>query len=280
MFDSSGEITPPLRRSRHRVTHLAFFHHPSLQPLPHQLEHPPVADPLAHQRLQLVVLDAAEVVLDVGVQHVLGALTAQLPDPLQRLLRTAPGPEPVRARREVRLADRLEHQLGRHLHHPILHRGDAQGPLGPVCLGYVGAPHDLRSVLACAQHLAQLLQEAPDAVLLDVADRHPINPRCALVAAHSLPRLVQDVTPAHLAVQRVEASSRCPLGCGPELPLQLSHFVAAVSCVGVVRLGLAGHSLALTRSFSMTTAGTLPSSRVMPHSLRRGFLPAGHGGRV
>ena len=38
---------------------------------------------------------------------------------------------------------------------------------------------------------------------------------------------------------------------------------------GVVRHGLAGHSLALTRSISMTTAGTLPSSRVMPHGLRR-----------
>ena len=89
------------------------------------------------------------------------------------------------------------------------------------------------------------------------------------VAAHTLPRLVQDVIPAHLAVQRVKAPSRRPLGCGPELPLQLSHFVAALSCDGVFRLGLAGHSLALTRSISMTTAGTLPSSRVMPHGLRR-----------
>jgi len=38
---------------------------------------------------------------------------------------------------------------------------------------------------------------------------------------------------------------------------------------------VAGHSLALTRSSSMTTAGTLPSSRVMPHDLRRrGLHPA------
>mgnify|MGYP006339759885 CR=1 FL=1 len=70
-------------------------------------------------------------------------------------------------------------------------------------------------------------------------------------------------------VLHLRASARRPLGCGPELPLQLSHFVAAVSCVGVVRSGLAGHSLALTRSISMTTARTLPSSRVMPHGLRR-----------
>ena len=258
-----------LRRSRHRVAHHPVFHHPGLQPLPDHLQHPPVADPLSHQGEQLVVRDAAEVVLDVGVQHVLGTFAAQLPDPLQRLLRTASWPEPVRARREVRLVDRLQHQLGRHLHHPVLHRRDAQGPLRPVCLGYVGAPHDLRTVLACAQHLAQLSQETPDSILLDFADRHPIDARCALVAAHSLPRLVQDVTPAHLAVQRMEASSRCPLGCGPELPLQLSHFVVGLASAGVVRSGLAGHSLALTRSISMTTAGTLPSSRVLPHGLRR-----------
>src|SRR5204862_383895 len=132
---------------------------------------------------------------------------------------------------------------------------------------------DLRTVLACAQHLAQLLQEAPDSVLLDLAARHPLDPRCALVAAHSLPRLVQAVFPAHLAVPRMEAPSRCPLGCGPELPLQLSHFVARLFTDGVVRHGLAGHSLALTRSISMTTAGTLPSSRVLPHGLRRGSRP-------
>ena len=78
----------------------------------------------------------------------------------------------------------------------------------------------------------------------------------------------QGVTP-HGSVLPLLASARCPLGCGPELPLQLSHFVVGLSSVGVVRSGLAGHSLALTRSISMTTAGTLPSSRVMPHGLRR-----------
>src|SRR5512137_2905026 len=69
------------------------------------------------------------------------------------------------------------------------------------------------------------------------------------------------------------SATRCPLGCGPELPLQLSHFVARLFTDGVVRSGLAGHSLALTRYLSMTTAGTLPSSRVMPHGLRRGLRP-------
>ncbi len=67
----------------------------------------------------------------------------------------------------------------------------------------------------------------------------------------------------------MSAPSRRPLGCGPELPLQLSHFVVRLWPNGVLRSGLAGQSLALTRYLSMTTAGTLPSSRVMPHGLRR-----------
>ena len=80
----------------------------------------------------------------------------------------------------------------------------------------------------------------------------------------------QGVTPTGW-VRHMHTPARCPLGCGPELPLQLSHFVARFITDGVVRSGLAGHSLALTRSSNMTTAGTLPSSRVMPHGLR------GHG---
>jgi len=78
----------------------------------------------------------------------------------------------------------------------------------------------------------------------------------------------QVVTPTGWVLHR-HTPARCPLGYGPELPLQLSHFVARHVVDGVVRSGLAGHSLALTRSISMTTAGTLPSSRVMPHGLRR-----------
>src|SRR5690606_21518516 len=72
----------------------------------------------------------------------------------------------------------------------------------------------------------------------------------------------------------MEPPTRCPLGCGPELPLQLSHFVARPTAAGVVRTGPAGHSLALTCSVSVTTAGTLPSRRVVLHDVRvRGEHP-------
>ncbi len=66
----------------------------------------------------------------------------------------------------------------------------------------------------------------------------------------------------------MKTPTRCPLGCGPKLPVQLSHFVARLDAAGVVRSGLAGHSLALTCSHSLTTAGTLPSRRVVRRGLR------------
>src|SRR5690606_13095304 len=64
------------------------------------------------------------------------------------------------------------------------------------------------------------------------------------------------------------APSRYLLGCGPESALQFSHFVARPTAAGVVRSGLAGHSLALTRFVDMTTPGTLPFRRVVRHDVR------------
>ena len=71
-------------------------------------------------------------------------------------------------------------------------------------------------------------------------------------------------------------ASRRPLGCGPELPWQLSRFCNRLIADGVLRSGLAGQSLTLTCCLSMTTAGTLPSSRVMPHGLRGSGLRLAH----
>ena len=51
---------------------------------------------------------------------------AKIVDLGDRVLGPAPGPEAVGARREVRLEDRLQHQLERGLHHPVPDGRDAQ----------------------------------------------------------------------------------------------------------------------------------------------------------
>jgi hypothetical protein len=66
----------------------------------------------------------------------------------------------------------------------------------------------------------------------------------------------------------MKAPSSAPLGRNPQSPLQLSHFIARPTAAGVVRSGHAGHSLTLTRSDYVTTAGTYPSRRVVLHGIR------------
>ena len=78
-----------------------------------------------------------------------------------------------------------------------------------------------------------------------------------------------------VVVQRMEAPSRRPLGCGPQSPLQLSHFVARLTAAGVVRSAPGGHSLALTCSSDATTPGTLPSRGVVRRRHRRYYDPLG-----
>ena len=76
MFDSSGEITPPCGVPATVADPLPVFHHPCLEPLPQQLEHPAIRDAPRHELHQLLVVDAAEVIADVGVEHVIPAARA------------------------------------------------------------------------------------------------------------------------------------------------------------------------------------------------------------
>src|SRR5690606_5465687 len=173
--------------------------------------------------------------------------------------------------------DRLDDQLRRHLHHAVPHRRDTQGPLLSIGLRDVTPPDRLRPVLPCLQLGLQLIQESLDAVLLELGQGLFIDPRRALVPPHSLPRLLQDVTPVDAIVQSVEAPIRAPLGRGPQSPSKLSHFVdGLVAPAGVVGPSLSpGHALTLTSVTDLTTAGVPPSGRVVLHDHHRCIDPLG-----
>src|SRR5580693_3154747 len=207
--------------------------------------------------------------------HCRSSLSTRLAEGLQRLRRAAPGPEAVGGRTKVRLEDRLQHQLRSHLHHPVPDRRDAQRPLLSVGLRDVPAQHRGCPVRACSQRGAELFQEALDPVLLDVGDRLGIDARRASAPLHPLPRFREDVTPRDAVVQRVEPATRAPLGREPQSALELSHFVDRPRPTGVVGTGLAGHALALTSAYDVTTAGTLPSRRVVRRGDRRYYDPLG-----
>ena len=77
----------------------------------------------------------------------------------------------------VRLEDRFNHYLRRHLHHPVAHRRYPQWSLLPVRLRNVPPPHRLRSILACPQGLFYPVQEFSDHLSADTLTKRA---RCSL----------------------------------------------------------------------------------------------------
>ena len=109
-----------------------------------------------------------------------------------------------------------------------------------------------------------------------VDERYRIDARRALVGSYPLPRLQQDVTPADAVVQRMEAPSRVTAWPRPTAVVAVVALCrAAWSPPGWLGPRLGGHSLALTCFDDMTTAGTLPSSRVLRRDHRRYYDPLG-----
>ena len=80
-----------------------------------------VGHPTAHLLHQETMMDLPEAVLDVSFYYPLirAWVVDEEPHFSDRVLGSASGPESVRGRAEVRLEDRLEHQLGRGLHDPV-----------------------------------------------------------------------------------------------------------------------------------------------------------------
>jgi len=65
-----------LRCARDRRAPPAFLHHTRREPEPQQLQHPAIRDSSLNQRQQLGVRDAAEVVADVRIQHMVATACA------------------------------------------------------------------------------------------------------------------------------------------------------------------------------------------------------------
>ena len=176
----------------------------------------------------MLVIDAAEVVADVGVEHVVAASRTALAQRLQRLRRAAPRPEAVRARKEVRLEDRLQHQLRRHLHHPVPHRRNPQRPLSSHLPSgcTAAAPPAAGTSLRAARRRALRGSARRRTARSPRSSRHRRPPRpCSASLASTPPARTSRLADA--VVQRVETSSRLPLGRGPQSTLQSSHFVDA-----------------------------------------------------
>jgi hypothetical protein len=189
--------------------------HPGTQPQPDQLEHPPVTDPPLDLDHQLVLVDRAEEVPDVGLEDELPSSRELHPDPLQCLGGAALRAEPETARQKVGLENRLQDDLCRLLRHPVAHRRNTQRPHPAVRLGNLHPTHRRRAVTACTKITGQLAEHPLNPVILHHRQRHSIDPGGATIGSDPFPRLPQDVTPADAVIQSVETPTLRLLGRSP-----------------------------------------------------------------
>src|SRR5215213_3638821 len=145
-----------------------------------------------------------------------------------RVVRPPPGPEPVGDRHKVGLEDRFQHQFQRRLDHPVGDGGDAEPAHlpAPAGLGDHAFPDRHRTELARPHLVSQIVQEALDTSLVDVAGPKAIDTGGPgpSVAHDPLPRNPQRRRVMHEVEQVVEPAAgigRRPmvqLGLHPQYP--------------------------------------------------------------
>jgi hypothetical protein len=126
------------------------------------------------------MVKAGKVLTEIRVEHPIHALSL---DPererIQRLMRAATRPEPIRKAKEVRLIDGVQHFDHRPLEDLVLQRSDPERPLPPVGLRYEHPPRRPRPVCApvdpCVKVPKVLLE-----ILPVVLPRDPVHPGSGL----------------------------------------------------------------------------------------------------
>src|SRR6266581_5977436 len=121
MLASSGEITEPCPVPLSLTVTNPAFHDTRLEPSLDQADDAPVADPMLQEADQPLLVDLVEERSDIGVQYEAHLLAAD-PDAerVQRVMRAAPWPEPVREPEEVCLVDRVQQRDHRPLDDLVL----------------------------------------------------------------------------------------------------------------------------------------------------------------
>ena len=198
---------------------LAVLHHPGAQHRPQEFQDRLVADAFLHRLHELVVRDRRKAGSDVRLDHPPAAPPALINEHLQGIVRRPSRAEPEASRQEVRLEDRLEHDL---------HARPARSGPGPkeskaasarpqrTRLRDIDPARGHRPIAAFPQLAGQLTEQPVYAVLLDLGQGDLVDARRAVIPAHRDPRAPQNVPAADLVIQRVEP----PPGIGLGRPVQ------------------------------------------------------------
>jgi len=118
---------------------------------------------------------------DVGVQYVAHLLAVD-PDTerVQRVMRAAPRPEPVRDAEEVFLVNRVQQRDHRPLDNFVFQGRDRERALTPVRFGYVDPPARQRPICSPMDPIVQILEIALE-VCLVVRPSQPIHAGCCVL---------------------------------------------------------------------------------------------------
>src|ERR1019366_5932980 len=125
---------------------------------------------------------------------------------------------------QVRFENRLQHQLGRSLYHPVPYGRYPERPLAASGLRDHHPSHRTQRVPRLIRLMAQFLPDAgqplPQTPRFDFREALSIHPGRSLVGARQFVGMAQNVFPVNLVVEHVEAVSRLVLRLAIQLDLK------------------------------------------------------------
>jgi hypothetical protein len=174
--------------------------------------------------------------------------------------------EPVGAREEIRLENRLQHQLQGRLDHPVADRADPQATaLGRARFRDQPLPRGQRLEAAVLQCRPQPVKELPDAQpRLDRGGGVPVHPGGlrTLVAPHPVPRDKQERRVGHEVEQVVEPAMRIINSPTVQLGLNLQYPVLRRKSGGLQLAGIHRRPPGIPASSLLTCWPPSPCARL------------------
>ncbi len=138
---------------------LPVLQHARVQPFLDEPHHAPVRYPVLDKLDQPTVVDGIEKATEVQIEHPVHLFRHHsVAERLQRLMRAAPGPEPIRKPQEVSLVDGVEHLDRGALDQLIFQRRHPERSLPPVGLGDVHPTHRLGPVRSTLEPIGKLAE--------------------------------------------------------------------------------------------------------------------------
>src|SRR6266568_2368731 len=185
----------------------------------------PIDDTSGHRSQEVRVRDRVEIFRQIGVDHI-GIAPAKKPVRfLDGIDRAATRPIAISTVLQVRLENRLQHELGGGLNDPIPNRWDAERAFPASRLGNLHPPHRLGPIRLRNEILAQALQPSFHARRIDLFEGHPVNTRSSRVGAGQRIGVSKNILAADLVVEQIEAEVGLRLRLAIELSLKAPDLI-------------------------------------------------------